>query len=204
MTSRVAVLLSGGGRSLANLVERRDRGELPVDLVGVISSKRNVRGLEIADAAGIPTGVVARRDHADVESHGAALTEAIDRLAPDFVVMAGFLSYYAIPDRLVGRVINIHPSLLPLFGGEGFYGHHVHEAVLKSGMRVSGCTVHFVDDRFDHGPIIAQRACPILPDDTVDTLAARVFEEECEALPAALLDLCAGRVRCVDGRSVWS
>lgn len=202
--SRVAVLLSGGGRSLANLVERRDRGDLPIDLVGVISSRGGVRGLDVAAGAGLPAEVVSRRDHGDATSHGEALTTAIDRLEPDVVVMAGFLSYYAIPDRLVGRVINIHPSLLPLFGGQGFYGHHVHEAVLQSGMRVSGCTVHFVDDRFDHGPVIAQRACPVLPDDTVETLAARVFEEECEALPAALFDLCAGRVRCVDGRTVWT
>lgn len=203
-TYRVAVLLSGTGRSLANLVARRDSGELPIELAGVVSSRRGVRGLEIAEGAGLDVRVVPRRDHADTEAFGIALTDVIEDLDPDLVVMAGFLSYYPIPERFLGKVINIHPSLLPLFGGEGFYGDRVHRAVLASGMRVSGCTVHFVDDRYDHGPVIAQRACEVAPHDTVDDLAARVFAQECEALPAAIRDLAEGRVRLEDGKAVWA
>ena len=107
----------------------------------------------------------------------------LDNVKPDLICLAGFLSLYTIPDHYLGRVINIHPALLPSFGGKGMYGHFVHEAVLKTGCKVSGCTVHFTDNVYDHGPIIIQRTVPVLDDDTPDTLAARVFEEEKNRVP---------------------
>ena len=118
-----------------------------------------------------------------------------------YVVMGGFLSYVPIPPDFENRVLNIHPALIPAFCGHGFYGHHVHESVLAYGAKVSGCTVHFVDNQYDHGPVILQKVVPVLDDDTPDTLAARVFDAECEAYPEALNLLASGRVT-VEGRRV--
>lgn len=196
---RIAVLLSGTGRTLANLIARADRQELAIEISMVVSSKASVRGLEIAEAHGIPTATIERRHHDSVKSFSKALTAAIPVDAIDIVVMAGFLQLYQLPEALRDRVINIHPSLLPLFGGKGYYGHHVHEAVLQSGMRVSGCTVHFVDNGYDTGPIIAQQTCEIAPDDNADDLAARVFDVECELLPQALSWLQKGWVQMNSG-----
>ncbi|MEZ6194489.1 MAG: phosphoribosylglycinamide formyltransferase [Planctomycetota bacterium] len=201
---RVVVLLSGTGRSLANMIARRDSGHFDVEFAGVISSRAGVRGLVVADKAGIPVATVPRKGFADTESFSAALAEAIDAHRPDLVVMAGFLSHFRLPPALLGRVLNIHPSLLPLFGGKGYYGHHVHEAVLAAGVRVSGCTVHFVDDQYDHGPAILQLPCPVLPDDDADRLAARVFARECEALPRAVSWVLEGRARYRDGRTEYA
>jgi phosphoribosylglycinamide formyltransferase-1 len=108
--------------------------------------------------------------------------------------MAGFLKHVLIPDDFSGRVINIHPSLIPAFAGPGMYGHHVHEAAIRRGVRYSGCTVHYVDNVFDHGPIILQRVCEVPPGSTPEGLAARVFDLECEALPQALREIAASRV----------
>jgi phosphoribosylglycinamide formyltransferase-1 len=113
--------------------------------------------------------------------------------------MAGFLKRITIPEDFACRVVNIHPGLIPAFCGEGFYGHHVHEAVLNYGAKLSGCTVHFADNQYDHGPVIVQRSVPVLDDDTPETLAARVFEVECEAYPEALRLIATGRVT-VEGR----
>lgn len=201
---RAAVLLSGGGRTLENLIKRRDQGGLAVEFTGVVSSRKNVRGVDVARAAGIPCDILSRKSHASDESFSTAVTEAILKAPPDIVLMAGFLSLYLMPRDWIGRVVNIHPSLLPLFGGKGYFGHHVHEAVLASGMRVSGCTVHYVDTEFDHGPVIHQRACAVLPSDDAETLAARVFAEECEALPAALEWIRRGWVRYEAGRTVYA
>jgi phosphoribosylglycinamide formyltransferase 1 len=119
----------------------------------------------------------------------------------ELVVMAGFLSLWPIPPQFAGRVINIHPALLPAFGGHGMFGHHVHEAVLATGCKVSGCTVHFVTNEYDQGPIILQRCAPVLEGDTADTLAARIFEQECQALPDAIRLFAQGRLK-VEGRRV--
>lgn len=201
---RVTVLLSGSGRSLANLLARQRGGVLDCELVRVISSRRDVRGLHVAERAGLSTTLVERRAYGSPDDFGAALTAAIEIDEPDLVVMAGFLCLYPLPERLLGRVINIHPSLLPLFGGKGYYGRKVHEAVLAAGQRVSGCTVHFVDDRYDHGPAIIQLACPVLPDDGPDQLAARVFARECEALPRAVALVLDGQVRYADGKASFA
>ncbi len=189
---RQAVLVSGSGRSLRNLLELERRGELPARTVLVISSKAGAGALEHAAAFNVPVQVLPV----------SGVTAALDEAAPDLVVMAGYLKCWDIPPRWVGRTINIHPALLPDFGGRGFFGHHVHEAVLRSGTKTSGCTVHFVTRDYDAGPIIAQRTVPVLPGDTADTLAARVFAEELELLPSVIRNIAAGRVRLDDGRVV--
>lgn len=198
---RLAVLLSGSGRTLENLLSRSASGELPAEVAVVVSSRPGVRGLEIARAAGIPAHAVPRREFPDAASFSAAINDIIVPHCPDLVVLAGFLSLYLPPTHLAGRVMNIHPALIPSFCGKGYYGHRVHEAVLESGVRVSGCTVHFADAEYDHGPIILQRVVPVLDDDTPDTLAARVFEAECEAYPEAIRLFAEGRLR-VEGRRV--
>ncbi len=199
-TLRIAVLISGGGTTLRNLLQHIDERGLPVHVVSVISSTPKARGLEIAAAAGIPTAVHQRRDYESDDAYGRVIFDECRRVDCDYVVMGGFLKLVPIPDDFALRVVNIHPSLIPDFCGHGMYGHHVHEAVLKAGVKQSGCTVHFVDNQYDHGPIILQRAVPVQAGDTPDTLAARVFEAECEAYPEALRLLAAGRVQCDGGR----
>lgn len=184
----IAVFLSGGGRTLENLLRHRDQHQLPIDVRLVISSRAGVRGIDIAKDAGIKTMVIRKSEYDDAGYCDAMFTP-VRQCGAKYVVMAGFLKHVLIPDDFENRVINIHPSLLPAFGGQGMYGHNVHAAAIERGVTISGCTVHFVDNQYDHGPIILQRACEVLPNDTPDTLAARVFEQECEALPAALRTL---------------
>ena len=184
----IAVFLSGGGRTLENLLKHRDERDLPIDVRLVISSRPGVRGISIAQRDGIDTLVVRKSDFDDA-GYRDAMFGPVRQSGAEYVVMAGFLKHVMIPDDFENRVINIHPSLLPAFGGKGMYGHNVHAAAIERGVTISGCTVHFVDDHYDHGPIILQRPCYVRSDDTPDTLAARVFEQECEALPAALRTL---------------
>ena len=198
---RIVVLISGGGTTLRNLLQQVREHALPVETAAVISSTPKARGLEIAAAAGISTIVLQRSAFASDEAYGRAIFDECRRVGCDYVVMGGFLKFVPIPDDFALRVINIHPSLIPAFCGHGMYGHHVHEAVLEYGAKVSGCTVHFVDNQYDHGPIILQKPVSVLDGDTPDALAARVFAAECEAYPEALRMLAAGRVRC-DGRRV--
>ena len=185
----IAVFLSGGGRTLANLLDHRDAQRLPIDVKLVISSSSKVRGIDIARDAGIETRVVLKSKHPDPEAYSLAMFDPVRGSGAKYVVMAGFLKHVLIPQDFERRVINIHPSLLPAFGGEGMYGHRVHQAVIESGETHSGCTVHFVDNVYDNGPVILQKKCDVLPDDTADTLAARVFEQECIALPEAIRQL---------------
>ncbi len=198
---RLAVLISGGGRTLENVATAIARGELNATIALVISSRPGVKGLERAAKLNLPTVVVARKEFADTEAFSAAIWQHIRTANAQLVCLAGFLSLITIPPDFKGRVINVHPALLPAFGGKGMYGHHVHEAVIAAGCKLSGCTVHFADDTYDTGPIIAQRACAVAEDDTPDTLAARVFEEECLAYTQALRVLCDGRA-IVHGRRV--
>jgi phosphoribosylglycinamide formyltransferase 1 len=188
---RIAVLVSGSGRSLRNLLERSREGLLRAEIALVLASRPGIGALDHAAAFGVPAQVVQTAD----------VTAALDASGADLAVMAGYLKPWPIPERWIGRTINIHPSLLPLFGGQGYYGRRVHEAVLQSGMKVSGCTVHFVTPHYDEGPIILQRTCPVLDGDDVDRLAHRVFQEELEALPEAIALYAAGRLR-VEGRRV--
>ncbi len=198
---RVAVLLSGTGRTLENLLEQRARGNLAIDIPVVVSSRANVRGIEVARAAGIETHVVLRRDHPTPAAMSARIAAALAPHGIGLIALAGFLSQLEILPGWEGRMVNIHPSLLPLFGGHGLYGGRVHEAVLASGMKVTGCTVHFVDAEYDAGPIILQRCVPVEEDDTPATLGARVFAAEREAYPEAIRLFQSGRLR-VDGRRV--
>ena len=184
----IAVFLSGGGRTLENLLRHRDERGLPIDVRLVISSRPDVRGVDIAKADGIETLVIRKRDFDD-DAYSAAMFQPVRDCGAKYVVMAGFLKHVLIPDDFEHRVINIHPSLLPAFGGQGMYGHHVHAAAIERGVTISGCTVHFVDNEYDHGPIILQQSCDVAPEDTPESLAARVFKQECEALPAALRKL---------------
>lgn len=179
----IAVLISGSGRSLANLLQRIDRGQLDACVKLVVSSRSDVAGVDIARRAGIFTQIVARRDYPDATAHRDAVFELCRQAGVRLVVMAGYLQHLLIPDDFVGHVINIHPSLIPKHCGQGFFGHRVHESVLRAGDTETGCTVHFVDNQYDHGPIIARRVVCVLPEDTADTLADRVFAEECELLP---------------------
>ena len=182
----IAVFLSGGGRTLTNLIEHRDQHGLPIDIRLAISSSAKVKGVNIARDAAIETLVVRKSDHADPDQYCQAMFDPCRAAGVELVVMAGFLKHVLIPDDFAGKVVNIHPSLLPKFGGPGMYGHHVHQSVIEAKEESSGCTVHFVDNQYDNGPVILQRTCEVKPDDTPDVLAARVFAEECQALPDAL------------------
>jgi len=190
---RLGVLLSGSGRTLQNLIDRIQDGSLPARIEVVVSSHPGVKGLERAEKNKIPAVTVDYRDFPDPRSFSEAVTKQLDRYPVDLVVMAGFIRRYLFPKKYEGRVLNIHPALLPEFGGKGYYGHAVHEAVLKSGAKESGCTVHFADLQYDHGPIVLQKRVPVLPDDTPETLADRVFRAECEAYPEAIRRVAAGR-----------
>lgn len=182
----IAVLLSGGGTTLQNLIDRIAAGTLSARIVQVISSKPDVFGVERAKRAGLPVEVLRRRDFPSVEAFSEQVFERCRRAGAGLVCLAGFLQLLRVPADFEERVLNIHPALLPKFGGQGMYGHHVHKAVLAAGETESGCTVHVVDNEYDHGPVILQRRVPVLPGDTPETLAARVFEQECEAYPEAI------------------
>ena len=179
----VAVLLSGSGRTLENLLRERDAGRLCVDIVAVVSDRDGARGVDIARRADLPVGVFRRKDHPDITVHNTAINAWLAPRGPRMILLAGYLSFYQRPAWFDGPVLNIHPALLPKYGGKGMYGHHVHEAVLAAGDTESGCTVHHVNDVYDAGKIIAQQRVPVLPDDTPDSLATRVFAAECRLYP---------------------
>jgi formyltetrahydrofolate-dependent phosphoribosylglycinamide formyltransferase len=198
---RLAVLLSGGGSTLQNLLDRITDGSLAATVAVTIASRSDAGGLERARRAGIPALAVARRDFADPDAFNAALHEALAPYDPDLLILAGFLSLFQPRERYAGRVLNVHPALIPAFCGKGFYGERVHRAVLESGVKVSGCTVHFADDQYDHGPIILQECVPVLDDDTAETLAGRVQALERKLYPEAIRLWAAGRLR-IEGRRV--
>ena len=198
---RIAVLISGGGTTLRNLIEKIEAGRLPVEIALVVSSNPNARGLQIAADAEVPGVTIQRSTFADQDQFSRAIFDRCREAGVDLVVMGGFLKRVTIPEDFANRVVNIHPALMPSFCGEGFYGRRVHEAVLDYGAKLSGCTVHFADNQYDHGPVIMQRAVPVLDDDVPETLAARVFAAECEAYPEAIRLIAAGRVS-IDGRRV--
>jgi formyltetrahydrofolate-dependent phosphoribosylglycinamide formyltransferase len=198
---RIAVLLSGSGTSLENLFERIDAG-LPAEIVCVVSSKENAFGLKRAESRGIPAFAVPRRKHPDVAAFNDALHEILDRFDPDLVCLLGFLSPFETRGRYAGRALNVHPALIPAFCGKGFYGHHVHEAVLASGVKLTGATVHFVSDGYDEGPILLQASVPVEDDDTPESLATRVQAVERELVPEAIRLIAEGRVRIEGHRTI--
>ena len=197
--TRLAVLVSGGGTTLANLAQQIGSGELDAELAVAVCSNQSAFDKLSAQGLGLPVHLVSRKDHADTAAFSQAVFNLINDADVDLVCLAGFLCLLSIPDEFTFRVLNIHPALLPAFGGKGMFGRHVHEAVLAAGCKVSGCTVHFADQTYDTGPILVQRCCPVLDDDTPDSLAARVFEQECLAYPEAIARVCTGRLR-IDGK----
>jgi len=197
---RLAVFLSGGGTTLLNLVSRIEEGRLKAAIAGVLAS-RPCLGLDRARGLGLRCELVDRKSCRSVEEFSDKLFACCRSWRADLVALSGFLDLVRIPPDFEGRVLNIHPSLIPSFCGKGYYGRHVHEAVLARGVKISGCTVHFADNEFDHGPIILQRAVPVLDDDTPERLAARVFAAECEAYPEAIALFFAGRLQ-IEGRRV--
>jgi phosphoribosylglycinamide formyltransferase-1 len=197
---RLAVCVSGGGTTLQNLIDRIGSGELRAEIVQVVASRPNIGAIDRARAAGIPLAI-AKRAAVSPADFSASVFDPIRQSEADLVLLAGFLALVKIPEAYQGRVLNVHPALIPLFCGQGFYGARVHQAALDAGVKVSGCTVHFADDTYDTGPIILQRTVPVLEDDTPLTLAGRVFREECEALPEAIALYASGRLR-QEGRRV--
>lgn len=183
---QLAVLVSGGGRSLENLAEEIASGSLDARVALVVANKAGIGALERCERLGIPARVVDAERALAPTDFSAAVFGAVEEAGCELVVLAGFLRFLPIPERWIGRVINIHPSLLPAFGGKGFYGDRVHAAVLERGVQFTGCTVHYVDNEYDHGPILLQRCIAVSPEDDVHSLAARVFEEEKLALPEAI------------------
>ncbi len=197
----IAVLISGGGTTLRNLIEWQRLGELGVEFALVISSNAKAKGLEYAREASIPYEVISRKCFADEEAHCEAVFGLCRQHNVDLVVMGGYLEFLKIPPDFENRVTNIHPSLIPAFCGHGFYGERVHRAVIEMGVKVTGCTVHFVDNQFDHGPIIAQRSCSVLDCDTPESVQRRVAELEFQLYPEAIDAIARGRVTVV-GRKV--
>jgi formyltetrahydrofolate-dependent phosphoribosylglycinamide formyltransferase len=198
---RLAVLISGGGTTLRNLIDKITQQCLAAEIKLVVASRPQAPGLDYARQAGIPWLVAPRSGYDQPEAFSQAIFQPCRDADVQLVVMGGFLKHVLIPHDFVGRVMNIHPSLIPAFCGKGLYGERVHQAVLDYGVKVSGCTVHFVDDQYDHGPIILQRVVPVLDDDTRASLAARVFRQECEVYPEAIRLFAEGRLT-LDGRHV--
>ena len=182
---RLAVLISGGGSTLLNLLDQIDAGTL-VASVELVLASRPCDGVARSVARGHACEVVSPKKFPSVAAFSEAIFSRCRAARIDLVVLGGFLSRIEVPSDFEGRVMNIHPALIPAFCGQGMYGHHVHEAVLTRGCKVSGCTVHLVDNEYDHGPILVQKVVPVWEGDDADTLAKRVFAAECEAYPEAI------------------
>ncbi|MBN2342722.1 MAG: phosphoribosylglycinamide formyltransferase [Deltaproteobacteria bacterium] len=205
----ITVLLSGSGTTMVNLQQHIEGGKIPGKIVQVVSSRKNVLGVERAREYGIPVSILGRKKFTrnkqfDADAYAEALVELVSPYEPNLVVMAGFMTQLADPFLKKFQTINVHPALLPSFGGKGFYGHHVHEAVLAAGVKISGATVHFADGRYDRGPIICQEAVPVEESDTPDTLAARVQAAERRIYPKAVSLIAEGRVAIQGQRTVIS
>ncbi len=200
MRTRVAVLLSGSGTTFEHAARERAAGRLDVDFCAVVASKAGAGGLERARDHGVPAELVERRAFDDERAFNDALHAVLEPHRPDLVALMGFLSRLEIRGY-AGRVMNVHPALIPSFCGKGFYGDRVHRAVLEAGVKLTGATVHFCDEEYDTGPIIVQQAVPVLEGDTLDALRARVQAAEREIYPRAIQLFAGGRLR-VEGRRV--
>lgn len=205
MKKRIAVLVSGGGTNLQALIDAQSRGELGGgEITAVISSKEGAFALERAAKAGIPGFVLPRKQFASNRAMTVALVERLKELNVDLVVLAGCMIIFTeeLAAAYPNAIMNVHPALIPAFCGKGYYGLHVHEEVLKYGVKLSGATVHFVSPECDGGPIIAQKAVEVLPEDTPETLQRRIMEQaEWKLLPEAVSLFCQGRLS-VAGRQV--
>ena len=198
---RIAALISGGGRTVLNLVDKISNGELSAEIPLVIASRANCSGVKRMADADLTCEVLSPRK-LDVGRYSETLFELVRRHQVDLVVMAGFLSLVLIPDDFQRKVINIHPSLIPAFCGQGFYGNKVHQAAIERGVKVSGCTVHFADNHYDHGPIILQKTVAVPDGATADDLASLVFDAECEAYPEAIRRYASGNLMIENGRVI--
>ena len=183
---RLGILISGGGTTMLNILENIKKGCLNAEITVVISSRSVVAGVERAKNAGLNVKIIRKKDYPDIDEFSNRIEAELAEANVDIVIQAGWLCLWKIPPSYRWRVMNIHPALLPGFGGKGMWGHHVHEAVLKTGCKVSGCTVHFCTNEYDKGPIILQRCCEVKDDDSADSLAERVFQQECIAYPYAI------------------
>jgi formyltetrahydrofolate-dependent phosphoribosylglycinamide formyltransferase len=197
----LAILISGSGTTLQNLIDKINDKTLNANIQIVISSAPDTYGIKRAEQNNIPVAIVQRKGYNNSEIFSNAIIKEIEKYSVDLIILAGFLHLFKIPDKYTGKVMNIHPGLIPSFCGKGYYGHHVHEAVIESGVKVSGCTVHFVDNEYDCGPIIIQRVVQVHEDDSPETLAQRVFKEECIAYPEAINLFAEGRLK-IEGRKV--
>ena len=193
----IVILISGRGSNMEALRDAVACGSLPVRVAAVLSNRPDARGLQTAAAAGVATQVIDHTRHASREDFDAALATAIDAYAPDLVVLAGFMRILStgFVERYAGRLMNIHPSLLPAFPGL-----HTHQRALEEGVRIHGCTVHFVTPTLDHGPVIVQAAVPVLDGDSPEVLAARVLQQEHRVYPLAVRWFVEGRLRLTHGR----
>lgn len=196
---RVVVFISGGGSNMLALVKAASEPDFPAEIVGVISDKADAGGLAKAAALGIPTFSFVRKEYDSKDAHEAAILSALESLSPDIICLAGYMRLLSATfiNPYEGRIINIHPSLLPLFPGL-----HTHQRAIDAGMKEAGCTVHFVTEGMDEGPVIAQVTVPILAGDTAETLAARVLVVEHRTYPEALRQFAAGTVRMKEDRTV--
>jgi phosphoribosylglycinamide formyltransferase-1 len=197
---RLAVCVSGEGTTLQNLIDWVRAGRLKAEIVQVVASRPRIGAIGRAEAARIPLAL-AKRNPRSMTEFTKSVFDPIRKNQTDLVILGGFLSLLQVPPDYKGRVINIHPSLIPAFSGKGYFGSKVHRAVLDSGAKLTGCTVHFAGETYDSGAIIVQRAVPVLDEDTVETLGARVFQEECKALPEAISLYAEGRLK-LEGRRV--
>jgi formyltetrahydrofolate-dependent phosphoribosylglycinamide formyltransferase len=191
----LAILISGSGTTLQNLIDKINDKTLNANIQIVISSAPNTYGVKRAEQNNIPVSIVQRKGFNNSEIFSNTIINEIEEYSVDLIILAGFLHLFKIPDKYTGKAMNIHPGLIPSFCGKGYYGHHVHEAVIESGVKVSGCTVHFVDNEYDCGPIIIQRVVQVHEDDSPETLAQRVFKEECIAYPEAINLFAEGRLK---------
>jgi formyltetrahydrofolate-dependent phosphoribosylglycinamide formyltransferase len=198
---KLGVLVSGGGTTLQNFIDRIEDGTLNAQVACVVSTSPDAYALKRAANHGIPATSVVRSEYDSVERFSDAIFEILDNHAVELVTLAGFLKLIRIPERYEGRVMNIHPALIPCFCGDKMYGMKVHTAVVERGVKVSGCTVHFADNVYDNGPIIVQKSVPVYDTDTPEDVQKRVFEKEKEAYPEAINLFAGGRLR-IDGRRV--
>jgi phosphoribosylglycinamide formyltransferase 1 len=200
----IAVFASGRGSNFQAILNAIDAGFLPARVVVLISNNSDAGALEIARARNIPTQHFSQKMFPSEEALADAMLEVLEKNHAECIALAGYLK--KIPVQVIrqyrNQILNIHPALLPSFGGKGMYGHHVHEAVIASGEKTSGATVHLVDDVYDHGPIVLQKTVGVMPDDTPDTLAVKILKVEHEIFPLALKAFAEGRVN-VEGTKVW-
>lgn len=198
----IAVLISGGGTNLQSIIDHCQSGSIPATIGFVASNKATAYGLERARLNGIPAFHISARTHQSQQGAEAELYRLIRQYHVQLLCLAGYLKKISgwLISRMPGRIINIHPGILPFLGGEGLYGHHVHQKVLDLNMKISGVTVHFVDEHYDHGPIIAQECVPVLPEDDCETLARRVLQVEHELYPRVIGWFAQNKIRVVNRR----